>query len=249
MTNTKKHVLIIGGGFGGVKTALELSKQDHVAVTLVSDQPEFRYNPTLYHTATGGLREQSSIPLEEILDAERVKIVADIATKVDRAKRAVQLKSGEHLTYDFLVLALGTVTNYFGIKGLPEYSYGIKSMAEVTRFKHHLHKQLDDDGQPDLHYIVVGAGPTGIELAGALPAYVRQIMKAHGIKHRAVHVDLIEAAPRLLPHSPRKISRLVRRQLSKLGIKLYLGQTVEGETADTLMVSGTAAHSGPAGNT
>ncbi|HVI60945.1 MAG TPA: FAD-dependent oxidoreductase, partial [Candidatus Saccharimonadales bacterium] len=83
-----------------------------------------------------------------------------------------------------------------------------------------------------------GGGPTGIELAGALPAYLRCIMKNHGIKHRAIHVDLIEAAPRLLPRLPKDTSRHIRRRLRRLGVKLYLNSTVEGETADKLMVSG-----------
>jgi len=238
MTNQNKHnVLIIGGGFGGVKAALELAKQENVAVTLVSERDDFRYYPTLYHTATGGLRAQSSIPLNKIL-SEHVEVVHDTAEHIDREKKAVKMHSGQSVRYDTLILALGTVTNYFGIKGLDEYSFGIKSMEEVARFKQHLHEQLTDDHQPDLNYIIVGAGPTGIELAGALPEYLRKIMRNHGIKHKAVHIDLIEALPRLLPRSPKQTSHAVRRRLSKLGIKLMLGQAVQGETADALMVNG-----------
>lgn len=130
------------------------------------------------------------------------------------------------------------VTNYFGIEGLSEFSYSIKSQSEVARFKAHLHKQLIDDNQPDLNYVIIGAGPTGIELAGALPEYLRRIIKNHGLKSRPIHVDLIEAAPRLLPRLPRDTSRIVKRQLRRLGITLYVGSVVQGETADTLTVSG-----------
>jgi len=130
------------------------------------------------------------------------------------------------------------VTNYFGIQGLEKYSYGIKSVAEVRRFKDHLHQQLTDEHTPDPHYVIVGAGPTGIELAGALPGYLRWVMRNHGINHRAINVSLIEAAPRLLPRSPKITSRSVRRRLRQLGVRLSLGQTVQGETADSLMVSG-----------
>src|SRR5262249_37760884 len=129
-------------------------------------------------------------------------------------------------------------TNYFGIKGLDEYSYSIKSQSEVQRFKEHLHQQLADEKRPDLHYVIVGAGATGIELAGALPSYLRCIMKNHGLPQRKLHIDLIEAAPRLLPRLPKETSRAVRRRLRKLGVTLYLNSTVEGETADKLMVSG-----------
>jgi NADH dehydrogenase len=158
---------------------------------------------------------------------------------LDRENRAIiETHSGHKLNYDTLILALGTVTNYFGIKGLDQYSYGIKSIEEVERFKHHLHDQLTDEHQPDLHYVIVGAGPTGIELAGALPGYLRKIMNNHGIHHKAVHIDLIEAAPRLLPRSTKLTARAVRRQLRHLGVKLYLGQAVQGETVDAIMLNG-----------
>jgi NADH dehydrogenase len=111
-------------------------------------------------------------------------------------------------------------------------------MEEVQRFKAHLHGQLADEHQPDLNYVIVGAGPTGIELASALPDYLHKIMDSHGVRHKAVHIDLIEAAPRLLPRSPKSTSSAVRRQLRRLGIKLFLGQTVQGETADSLMING-----------
>jgi NADH:quinone reductase (non-electrogenic) len=238
MTKQNKHqVVIVGGGFGGVKAALELAKHENVDVTLVSDRDDFRYYPTLYHTATGGLKQQSSIPLSKILP-ENVRFVQEKVEKLDRAGKAVRTHGGHALHYDTLVLALGTVTNYFGIKGLDEYSFGVKSIEQVERFKQHLHEQLADEHQPDLNYIIVGAGPTGIELAGALPEYLHKIMRNHGIKHKAVHIDLIEAAPRLLPRSPKPTSRAVRRHLRKLGVRLMLGQAVQGETADALMVNG-----------
>lgn len=234
----KLHVLIVGGGFGGVKAALELSKHSRIAVTLLSDRSDFRYYPSLYHTATGGLHTQSSIPLTAILPTDKVTLALGSAKSIDRDHKTVTTHEGHIIPYDKLILALGVVTNYFGIDGLDKYSYGIKSLEEIQRFKAHLHKQLSGDHLPEPNYIIIGAGPTGIELAGALPAYLRSIMLKHGIRHRAVHVDLIEAAPRLLPHSSKATSRAVRRQLRRLGIKLYLGKTVQGEKIDTLMVDG-----------
>ncbi len=237
MSNTKHRVLIVGGGFGGVKAALELCRRDDIEVTLVSEHDDFRYYPTFYHTATGGLKSQSSIPVNTIVN-EKVKFVKAQATKLDRENKAIITADGQTLHYDSLILALGVVTNYFGIKGLDEYSYSIKSLDSIKKFKQHLHQQLTDQRKPDLNYIIVGAGPTGIELAGALPAYLRTLMKRHGIKHRAIHIDLVEAAPRLLPRSNKAVSRAVRRRLRKLGVRLYLNQKVEAETADALMVNG-----------
>jgi NADH dehydrogenase len=133
---------------------------------------------------------------------------------------------------------MGVITNYFGIKGLEQYSYGIKTNHEAERLETHLHQQLVDEHGPDLNYVIVGAGATGIEIAGALPAYLRQIMKIHGITRRTVNITIVEALPRLLPRLPKDVSRAVRRRLRKLGIKLLLGQSVQGQTADTLIVNG-----------
>ncbi len=235
---TKHKVLIVGGGFGGVKAALELSKHDQFEVTLLSEHIDFRYYPTFYHTATGGLKAQSSIPMKEILEGDNVRFVLGTAAKLDREKRIVRTGDSRKFAYDTLIMALGTVTNYFGIEGLKEYSYSIKSLEEIARFKKHLHQQLTDERKPELNYVIVGAGPTGIELAGALPAYIREIRKAHNLPRRKLHIDLIEAAPRLLPRSGKATSSAVRRRLRKLGVSLYVKQSVQSETADGLMING-----------
>jgi len=239
----KQRVLIVGGGFGGVKTALGLCDDPHFEVTLLSDSQELRYYPTLYHTATGGKRSSSSIPFKTIFADKAVTLATGVAKTLDRKAKTITTADGQAYEYDALVLALGVVTNYFGIPGLPEYSYSIKSQSEVQRFKAHLHQQLIDEHRPDLHYVIVGAGPTGIELAGALPSYLKHLMKNHGIERRAIHIDLIEAMPRLLPRLPKTTSRAVGRRLKRLGIRLYLGSAVQGETADELTVNGKPIHS------
>lgn len=233
-----EKVLIVGGGFGGVKAAVELAKNGHFNVTLLTNNDHFRYYPSLYRTATGGKRANSSIPLSEIFKDLRITIVIGEATALDRSKKQVITASNEKIDYDTLIIGLGVVTNYFSIPGLKEFAYGIKSEAEALRLKDHLHHQLTDDKQPDLNYLIVGGGPTGIELAGALPAYLRQIMENHGIKKSSVNVRLIEAAPRLLPRLPKSTSRSVRRRLRRLGLKIHLGKVVSGQTADALMVDG-----------
>lgn len=234
----KQKILILGGGFGGIKTALELADNDRFDVTLLSDRADFRYYPALYRTATGGSRAQSQIPLADIFEDKKITILKDAAIKLDRANRLVHGKNSNKYQYDVLVIALGVVTNYFGIKGLEDYAFGIKSIEEARELKSHIHEQLFEDGRPDLNYIVIGGGPTGVELAGALPDYIKKTMVSHGIKHRAVRVDLVEAAPRLLPRMPKDVSKAVARHLRKLGIKLYLNKKVEGQTKESLMVEG-----------
>ena len=230
----KKRILILGGGFGGIKVALELADQADMAVTLLSNQDSFRYYPTLYRAATGGRLAASTIPLPEIFARRGVRLVKDAAKTIDHQNHQVLTTSGKKYGYDELVIALGVITNFFGIKGLEQYAYGIKSIEEASRLRDHLHKLLLDEGKPDLNYVIIGGGPTGVELAGALPGYLHQIMKRHDIQKRSLHIDLVEAAPRLMPRMPAAYSRALARRLRKLGVTLYLGQSVEAETADNL---------------
>jgi NADH dehydrogenase len=99
-------------------------------------------------------------------------------------------------------------------------------------------KQLIEDKKPDLNYVVIGGGPTGVELAGGLPHYISHIMEAHGLPHRKINVDLVEAAPRLMPRMPKAYSKAIAKRLRALGVRLYLGEAVKAETADKLEFSG-----------
>lgn len=236
--STHKKIVIVGGGFGGVKAALELSRTKEFHVTLISDKPYFRYNPTLYHTATGGLFKQSIIPISNILEGGSISFIEAEVVSIDRDKKSLLLKNKSHVEYDTVIFALGSVANYFGIEGMQENSYSIKSAEEVRVFKDHLHAQLQDTGRPDHNYVIVGAGPTGIELAGVLPSYIKRLMKTHGIKDRKVNVKIIEAAPRLLPRSNPNVSRAVAKRLKKLGVTVVLGKTVEEADDDSLLVGG-----------
>ncbi len=230
-------VVIVGGGFGGIKTSLELSDDSNFDVTLISDQDNFRYYPTLFRAATGNKMSSASIPLSEVLSGKNVELVIDQILQLSRDKKEVRTKTGKNYKYDYLVVALGVVTNYFGIKGLKEYSYGIKSQAEAKELREHIHNLIVDEGKPDSNYIIIGGGPTGVELAGALPSYIEHIMKRHNLGHHKLHIDLVEAAPRLLPRMDKHYSHAINKRLRKLGVKLYLKQTVQAETAEELMVS------------
>lgn len=233
-----QKVLILGSGFGGAKVALELADSKDFVVTLISDQPDFRFYPALYLAATGGNRASSSIPLKEIFDGKSVNIVDDFATQLDRDSKSVSCQSGKSYNYDILIVGLGSVTNYFGIRGLAKFAHGIKSVREAKRLRDHIHKQLLDDQKPDVNYVVVGGGPTGVELAGAMPAYIKHVMKNHGLADKKLNIHLVESAPRLLPQMPKAYSRAVGKRLRRLGVKIDLSQKVEAETVDSLTVGG-----------
>jgi len=236
--NKKQHVLVVGGGFAGIKVALELSDDEHYQITLLSDHSNFRYYPALYRTATGGASAHSNIPLTTLFEDKPVKIVEGGAKTLDRKASTLTLADERVIEYDIIIFGLGVVTNYFGIPGMEEYSYSIKSLEHITRFKEHIHQQLIDDRRPDLNYVIVGGGPTGIELAGALPEYLKKIMAWHGVKRKAIHIDLVESSPRLLPRMPKSTSAGVTKRLRSLGVKLYTGKVVQGFSGDELTVSG-----------
>lgn len=238
MKTKKQKIVIVGGGFGGLKTALELMHEPSVEVTLISELDHMRFYPSLYHTATGGGRDVSKMQLKDILDTKKVTVIQSKVTGLDRAQKYVTTSDGKEYSYDYLVLALGVITNFFNIPGLQEYAYGIKTLEDAEEFKAHLHSQITDQRKPDLNYVIVGGGPTGVELAGVLGDYIRYICDRHDIKRPKIHVDLVEGAPRLLARMPKIMSKRVQKQLRKKGVRLYLGARVEGETADELTVNG-----------
>lgn len=239
----KHRIVIVGGGFGGIQTALKLAEDERFTVTLLTNRADFHYYPSLYRTATGGKRMISSIPLTEIFQGKSVRIILDEAKSIDKVKRVVKTKVGHNIGYEAVVLALGVQTNYFNIEGLKELSFGIKTPDDAEELKAHLHKQLVEDGKPDTNYVVIGGGPTGVELAGSLISYLKGMLRSHGIDNRTVHVDLVEAAPRLVPRMPKDISAMIARRLRKLGIRLYLNTAVQAQTADALMVHDKAIRS------
>jgi NADH:ubiquinone reductase (H+-translocating) len=233
------NITIVGGGFGGVKAALELAKDSANTVTLISDKSDFQYYPALYGTATGHSHAQSWVPLGQIFAGkDNIRVVLDEIVGIDPKKHILMSGAGVEYSYERVIMALGTVTTYFGIEGLDTYAYGIKSAAEIKKLKHHLYSQLSEQRSIDKHYVIVGAGPTGVELAAALGSYLERLSRHYGVSHRSININLIEAAPRVLPKMSETTSAKVATRLKKLGVNVQTGRTVQSATADNLIVSG-----------
>ncbi len=231
--------MIIGGGFGGVRTALKLASNPRNEVTLISDRPDFQYYPALYSSATGHSHMESWAPLGEIFAGyPNIHVFMDTITHISAAGKTVRGESGTEYHYDTLVMAIGVVTTYFGIPGLENYSYGIKSENEIKKLKQRLFIDIAEHRKLDRNYIVVGAGPTGVELSAALGTYLRRLCKHYKVKSHGIKIKLIEAAPRVLPRSSELSSRVVEQRLRRLGVEVQTGQKVEEATADSLIVSG-----------
>jgi NADH dehydrogenase len=233
------NITIVGGGFGGVKAALELAKESTNVITLITDKPDFQYYPALYGAATGRSHLESWVPLDVIFSGKKnISVTYDTIETIDPTTKVLVGKSGAAYAYETCIMALGTVTTYFGIEGLETYSFGIKSAAEIEKLKDHVYADVVEGRGVDKRYIVIGAGPTGVELAAALGSYLNKLSKQLNAKDSNMHVTLIEAAPRILPRMSETASAKVLRRLEKLGVKVQTGKTVESATEDLITVSG-----------
>jgi NADH:ubiquinone reductase (H+-translocating) len=231
------NVTIVGGGFGGIKTALEIAKDPASRITLISDREYFQYYPALFSTATGHDSRESFVPLKDIFKSHpNVNLVVDSIQSIDTSAQLIKGRHSYH--YDTAVFALGSVTTYFGIEGLDTYAYGIKSQNEIIKLQEHLWNEMSDGSDDEKHYVIIGAGPTGVELAGALGQYIRSLRKEFGIRKKRVTINLIEAAPRVLPRLSEATSAKAHRRLKKLGVHVEVNKKVERQTAHELIVNG-----------
>lgn len=233
------NITIVGAGFAGVKAALKLAKNRQNKITIITDREDFQYYPTLYSSATGHSHLESWVSLGEIFaNDENINVLIDHVVGINDKKKELVGASGAIYEYQTLLIAVGTVTTYFGIPGLDQYAYGIKSAEEIRRLKERIFQDLAEDGELDRNYVVIGGGPTGVELAGALGTYLKRLCRHYGIKKSTVSIRLIEAADRLLPRSHPKTSRVVKRRLEKIGVDVQTGAKVEEANANRIIVSG-----------
>lgn len=222
------EVVVVGGGFAGIEAVQALSRQDlPVHITFVSNKPCFQYYPNLYRLVVGATVNQVSIPLTKIVP-NTVTLMQDTYTAIDQTAHTVTLESGKTLPYNFLVLALGSEPNYFGIDGMEAKSKSFLSIEKALALRNYFSdllleaKSLSiEEAKMRLHTIIVGAGPSGVELAGALPTYLRKQAKRYGVDPALITVDLLDSSPRVLPAIPERASLLVQNQLKKKGVTLY----------------------------
>jgi NADH dehydrogenase len=228
------RVVIVGGGFGGIRAALNLANQPGFDVTLISKLPYFEYRSALYRSATGRSTREVAIALTDFFANDaNIKVVQDEIIHLDHKKKLVAGLSRPSYHYDVLILAVGAVTQYFGIKGLPEFSYSVSGIKETLALKRRLHEDLLSGHDSERNYVVVGGGATGVELSGELVHYLKHIRQKHGIKTR-FNVDLIEAASNLLPNLPVGFTDKVKQRVHGLGIKMYFNTAVKSETIDEI---------------
>lgn len=240
---TSKKVLIIGGGFGGVKLAQKLGRNSDFSVRLMDPKDYMEYHAATYRLTTGRSAMEVCIPYAALLKGSQAELVRDSAVQIDVTRKVVTGASGSTYTYDTLVLALGCESSYFGIEGVEQNAFSINSVNDALKLRRHIHecfatveKAERNDKTPLVHIAVVGGGASGVELAGELAWYARHLARKHKVDRSLVTIDLIEAMPRLLPALPESLSEKTLQRLRKLGVNVLLNRSVVKETVDSLFL-------------
>ncbi|MBP9738993.1 FAD-dependent oxidoreductase [Candidatus Saccharibacteria bacterium] len=228
MKQKMTRVVVVGGGFGGVKTALELANKPGFAVQLISDNSHFEYHGALYRSAVGHSPMEVVIPLKDIFaHAKNVEVVLDSIGFVNAKKHCLASLTGNTYPYDKLVLALGNTVNYFGIPGVEENSEAMHNINSTIKLRTKLVELFSKKHSKPVRIAVIGAGASGVELAAEIPQFAAFIAKKHRLKVPHVKVVLVDGGDRVLPLLKPTASTKAEQKLKKLGVELHLNIKVE----------------------
>ena len=233
----RPHVIIVGGGFAGLSAAREL-RNAPVRVTVLDRENHHTFQPLLYQVATAGLAPSDiTVPIRwRLRKQENTSVLMASVEGIDVQSRRVTIDDGSQLEYDFLIVATGTRHAYFGHDDWEQHAPGLKSIGDAVDMRERFLSAFERaEREPDpavrtanLTFVVVGGGPTGVELAGSIPGLARGGLASdfRNIDTRTSRVILVEAGPRILGAFPEDLSRSAQRALEELGVEVRLGVPV-----------------------
>jgi NADH dehydrogenase len=233
---SKPKIIIVGAGFGGLFATKGLIRA-HADITLIDQQNYHLFQPLLYQVATAGLAPSDiAWPIRGILSKQKnVTVLLDSVNGVDLNTQEV-ITPQRHLAFDYLILATGARHAYFGHESWEQYAPGLKSIDDATSIRQRIlmafekaemtHDEIER--QRLLTFVVVGAGPTGVELAGTIAELASRTLAAdfRNIDSRSARVILLEAGPRVLPAMPTELTVYAEKSLTNLGVEVRLGSAV-----------------------
>lgn len=249
MDTSKENVVIVGGGFGGIAAAKSLKKSKY-NVTLIDKKNHHLFQPLLYQVATAALSPGDiAMPIRGIFGKyDNIRTVMDKVTGIDREAQTIQLASGESLNFDFLILAPGAQYNYFGNDDWAKHAPGLKTLDNALEIREKILVSLEKADQisgkerrkPYLRYVVIGAGPTGVETAGAIAEIAkRNMMKDFkSLSPDETEVYLVEAAGGVLNGYPENLSKRAQEDLEKMGVNVLLNSPVTDIREDGIEIEG-----------
>lgn len=228
--------MIVGGGFGGLACAKKLAGEP-VDVTLVDSRDYHLFTPLLYQVAVALLNPADiAYPFRSVLrGARNVRFHQATVSALDLEQKLVRTGAGRDLPYDYLVLATGSTSDYFGNAALAETTLGMKTLAQAQRLRNHVLACLEHAAQATdeterrgyLTFVVVGGGPTGVEYAGALGELRKLVRREYPeFPSSQFRIVVVEGAPRLLPAFPEKLARYAQKILERRGVEVKTGAVI-----------------------
>jgi NADH dehydrogenase len=223
----KPHVVVIGGGFGGLKTALGLANRD-VQVTIVDRKNHHTFQPLLYQVALAALSPADiASPIRRAVTGKKnIDVVIGNVVRFDLDRRLIHLEEGLDIAYDYLVVAAGATHSYFGHEEWAELAPGLKTVEDATEIRRRIllafelaeRESLLEGQQCPINFVIIGAGPTGVELAGAISEIAMHVLKEdfRAIDPCRAKVILLEGGPRVLSTYADDLSASAQKQLESL---------------------------------
>ena len=233
----KKHVVVLGGGFGGLEFCKRMKNSGRFHITLIDRQNHHLFQPLLYQVASAGLAApEIAQPLRSILsDRDDLDVLMDEVMGIELENRVVVTKE-RRIDYDYLIIALGVKNSYFGHDDWAQYTQGLKSLDDATDIRRNILQTFEEAESSDdpaeverlLTVAVIGGGPTGVELAGAFAELARRVFPGdfRRIDPTKARIIIIEAMPRLLNVYPESLSDYTRKRLEKMGVTVLTGTPV-----------------------
>ena len=243
-TGDRPRVVIVGAGFAGLRAAKELA-QAPVEVVLVDRNNYHKFQPLLYQVATAGLEPDEIVhPVRDIFSKHKnVRFLLGSVRTIDRRQRRLVMQEGPPVSYDFLILATGATTDYFGVPGAEAHAFPMKDVPEALHLRNHIlrqfeHTERDPKGASEgaLNFVIVGGGATGVETAGQMAELFRCVLKEdyRHINTAKARVILLEMLPELLMPYAEPLRDYTRRALEQRGVEVRTETTVSRVTPDAV---------------
>jgi NADH dehydrogenase len=234
---SRPRVVVVGGGFAGLSAGMALSDMA-VDVTLIDRRNHHTFQPLLYQVALAVLSPADiAQPIRSIFSRNKnIEVLMDEVVAIEPGNHRVLLHSGAQIEYDYLILATGSTHSYFGKDDWAQFAPGLKTIEDATEIRRRVllafelaeREMVETGAHPELNFVIIGGGPTGVELAGAISDISKLYMR-HDFRHidpSKARVILIEGSPRILAAYPEDLSKKAVEQLAQLGVEVQTGQSV-----------------------
>ncbi|SLK30978.1 dehydrogenase [Mycobacteroides abscessus subsp. abscessus] len=237
-----KHIVILGAGYGGLLAALNVRKfysKAEAKVTVINKYPTHQIITELHRLAAGNVSEKAvAMPLEKLFKGKDIDLKIASVDSFNVDNKEVVLGDGSKLTYDALVVALGSVTAYFGIPGLEENSMVLKSADDANKIYNHVEDRIREYAktrkQEDATILIGGGGLTGVELVGELADILPGLTRKYGVDFRDIKLLLVEAGPKILPVLPEDLIERATKSLEKRGVTFLTGLPVTNVSGNVI---------------